>query len=93
MGKKKGKSKQTQASAVLARDLSAAKPTAAELATNALTAPRIGLGLESKLSKINNRVRREDTHLDQHTTQESSKARHHALYTAGWSLSEVSTDQ
>lgn len=88
MAKRKKKSKQTKTSAALARELKAAKPTAAELIKNMLATPRIGLGLESTLTKVNYRVRREDVYLDHHTRQKDPEARHHALYTAGWSLSD-----
>lgn len=70
----------------LASNLRRAKPGIRTQIADWQSAPKIGLGLESKLTP-QPRARREDIVLDAHTSAERSDS-YHALYIAGWSLAE-----
>lgn len=65
--------------------LKRAKPSTATLVADWKASPVIGLGLES-ITPPTQRLRREDTKIDEHTAPTQNVLRPHALYTAGWSL-------
>jgi hypothetical protein len=69
----------------LASDLKRAKPTTRDRVSDWRSAPKIGLGLESKLSQPP-RARREDVIIDTHTAPTGRLDSYHAIYVAGWSM-------
>ncbi len=87
MARRKKKGRLSKSSTDFASALNKAKPTTHEKAESYLTAPRIGLGLESKLKAIR-KIRKEDIRLDKNTQINAPSEHHHVLYTAGWTLSE-----
>lgn len=71
----------------LASNLRRAKPSTRTQIADWQSAPKIGLGLESRLTPPP-RARREDVVLDTHTSAADRSGSYHALYVAGWSLVE-----
>ena len=69
----------------LASDLRRAKPSTRDRVSDWQSAPKIGLGLESKLSQPP-RARREDVIIDAHTAATGRSDSYHAIYVAGWSI-------
>lgn len=79
--------KNREATQKLASNLRRAKPSTRTQIADWQSAPKIGLGLESRLMPPP-RARREDVVLDAHTSAADRSGSHHALYVAGWSLAE-----
>lgn len=80
--KEKSKSKGFRNVAYL---LKKAKPTTAAKIADWKASPVIGMGLES-ITPPSQKLRREDTKIDEHTAPINNSSRSHTLYTAGWSL-------
>lgn len=86
-GKKKRRKERLKngASSDVAYLLKMAKPSVATKIADWKASPVIGMGLES-ITPPPQKLRREDTKIDEHTTPINNPSRSHALYTAGWSL-------
>lgn len=70
----------------LATNLKRARPSIETRIADWKNAPKIGLGLESKLVPPP-KARREEVVIDAHTASTERPGSFHALYVAGWSLS------
>lgn len=73
----------------LATNLKRARPSIETRIADWKSAPKIGLGLESKLVPPP-KARREEVVIDAHTASTERPGSYHALYVAGWSLSPES---